>query len=281
MNKILLIPNHKRDHGLKATKEVAACLEKAGYTPLFSADYAEGLKDVKTILPHKEALKEADAIITLGGDGTILHIAKDAAKKNLPVLGINLGTRGYMAALSMQELQSLPALLAEGKHCENRMRIDISVERKDSIVWGDNALNDAVVTKGTTARLLPLSVHAAGTKIASFRGDGVIVATATGSTAYSMAAGGPVLDPVSDHLIITPICAHQLLAKAFVLDSERQVSVEVSDLEDKNAYLSVDGGESFPLQEGDKVHINRSQLVTKLIGKRNISFYEQIGEKLR
>ena len=280
MKQILLIPNHKRDQELKATKQVSTILKDAGCNVLFSAEYADGIH-AEMILPNEKALQKADAIVTLGGDGTILHIAKDAAKNNLPVLGINLGHRGYMAALSMEELHLLPTLLMEDTHCENRMRIDVEVAREGQIVFTGNGLNDAVVTKGTTARLLPLSVHAAGNKIAGFRGDGVIVATATGSTAYSMAAGGPVLDPISDHLVITPICAHQLLAKAFVLNSAKAVSVEITDLEDKDAYLSVDGGEAFPLQKGDKVHINRAKIVTKLIGKKNNSFYEQIGEKLR
>ena len=228
---------------------------------------------------HRE-LERADVLVCFGGDGTILHAARDANPKGVPVLGVNLGSVGFMAELESSEL-SLLARLPSGKFdVERRMMLDITVRREGRRVFTESALNDAVITKGAVARVLDLEVTGDRVTISSFSGDGVIVATPTGSTAYSLAAGGPIVEPTAANMIITPICAHSIHAKPFVLDSGRVVGVRVPPGSRKSAYLSVDGGRAFKIQPGDWVECRRSEQVTKLVKLTGRSFYERINQKL-
>ena len=213
--------------------------------------------------------------------GTILHAARDANAHQIPVLGINLGSVGFMAELEQHELSMLSRLTAGKYTIEKRMMLDITVRRDGRRVFSETALNDAVVTKGTSvARVLDLQVTGDRTVISSFSGDGVVIATPTGSTAYSLAAGGPIVEPTAENMIITPICAHSLHAKPFVLGSERSVGVRLAPGSRKNASLSVDGGRAFKVQPGDWVECRRSRHVTRLVKLTGRTFYEVINQKL-
>ena len=215
-----------------------------------------------------------------GGDGTILHSAREATPRNVPVLGVNLGSIGFMAELEHNEL-SLLSRLASGRFgIERRMMLDVTVRREGRPVFTESALNDAVVTKGAVARVLDLEVTGDRVVISSFSGDGIVVATPTGSTAYSMAAGGPIVEPTAENIIITPICAHSLHAKPFVLDSARSVGIRLTPGGKKTAYLSVDGGRAFRIQPGDWVDCRRSRQVTRLVKLTGRSFYDRINQKL-
>ena len=283
---VVLSPNPYRDRGLKAARSVRSLLEQAGVEVLMCLPF-ELEKDSRVELPTdvsfvplKKGLAQADVLICCGGDGTILHAAKDAEAYKVPILGVNLGSVGFMAELEHSELSQLAKLPAGEYSIEARMMLDVQAIRGDKVVFHDLALNDAVLTKGAVARVVDLAVYGDKVLISQFAGDGVIISTPTGSTAYSMSAGGPIVEPTSQNIIFTPICAHALQAKAFVLDAQRMVTIHMGDSRRKTAYLSVDGGRAFKLQQGDRVEITRSQRQTRLVKLTGRSFYEILNQKL-
>ena len=228
----------------------------------------------------EQELPAADLLICFGGDGTILHAARDATLHGVPILGVNTGSVGFMAELERSELPLL-APLAHGMYTiEERMMLDVKVLRGEKVVSQDMALNDAVISKGSMARVAEMEVFADRVKVTGITGDGVIVATPTGSTAYSMSAGGPIVEPTSKSIVVTPVCAHQLTARAMVLAPERIVTVQLPRGNRKYLYLSVDGGKAVRLSGGDRVDICRSQRFTQLVRLADRSFYQVINQKL-
>ena len=284
--KVVLCPNPYRDRGLKAAQSAVRILRDCGVHTVMCLPFEPEAGSRLELPPHvalrplKQELRGADVLVCFGGDGTILHAARDANAHNIPVLGVNLGSVGFMAELEQGEL-SLLARLAGGKFdLERRMMLDVAVRREGRRVFRETALNDAVVTKGSVARVLDLEVTGDRATIAAFAGDGVIIATPTGSTAYSLAAGGPIVEPTAANLIVTPVCAHSLHAKPFVLDSGRAVGVRIAPGSRKTAYLSVDGGKAFRIQVGDWVECRRSERFAQLVKLTGRSFYERINQKL-
>lgn len=284
--KIVLSPNPYRDKGLKAVQAAQKILRQAGADTCialpFALDKGSGVDvpaHLKFIDPE-EALRGADLLVCFGGDGTILHAAKDAQAHNIPVLGVNLGSVGFMAELEVAELGRL-SKLTEGKYAvEERMMMEVSVRREGKTIFRDLALNDAVITKGAIARVIELEVKSDAAQVGRFSGDGVIVSTPTGSTAYSMSAGGPIVEPTAENILVTPICPHALHARSFVLGGSRAVTVRMGKLSRKTAYLSVDGGKAFRLGGGDQVELRRSERKAKLAKLTNRSFYSVVEQKL-
>ena len=284
--KVVLSPNPYRDRGLKTALRAREVLNRCGIETALCLPFSLD-QGTKPDLPKgqdyrdmQEELKTADLLLCFGGDGTILHAAKDALTRDIPVLGVNMGSVGFMAELEHGELDQL-ARLVEGKYTiEHRMMLDVAVRRGREVLYRDLALNDAVVTKGAVARVIDLSVRGDGVHVYEFSGDGVILATPTGSTAYSMSAGGPIVEPTAENILVTPICAHSLHAKPLVMGRDRVVSVRIGRQARKTAYLSVDGGRAFRLSGGDVVEVRRSRRVTRLVRLMDHSFYEIINQKL-
>lgn len=284
--KIVLSSNPYRDKGLRVALEARRVLEHAGAKTVMCLPF-QPKKGDRLDLPRQLALslldKElptADLLICFGGDGTILHAARDATLHGVPILGVNLGSVGFMAELERSELPLL-APLAHGMYTiEERMMLDVKVLRGERLISQDTALNDAVISKGSMARVAEMEVLADRVKITGLTGDGVIVATPTGSTAYSMSAGGPIVEPTSKSIIVTPVCAHQLAARAMVLAPERVVTVQLPRGNRKYLYLSVDGGKAVRLTGSDRVEINQGARSTQLVRLANRSFYQVINQKL-
>ena len=284
--KAVLSPNPYRDRGLKTSKAAQRILEEHGIESViclpFELDENSRL-DIPSnvrLASLSEELNDADFLICFGGDGTILHAARDANLRGIPILGVNMGSVGFMAELEHSELHHLTKLAAGDYAIEKRMMLDVRVYRDDKEIAKDVALNDAVITKGAVARVLDLEITGDGVIMSSFSGDGVIVSTPTGSTAYSMAAGGPIVEPTAENLIVTPISAHSFHARPFVLDRSRTVGVGLARGSRKIAYLSVDGGRAFKLIAGDRVEIRRSEIKTRLVRLTKRSFYQMIHQKL-
>lgn len=284
--KIVLCPNPFRDKGLKAAKSSETLLRAAGVhteccfpfpvdkNNIGEIDPTIKIKEMKTELP------DADFLVCFGGDGTILHAAKDASSFGVPIVGVNMGSVGFMAELEQNELSQLTRLVSGEYTLENRMLLDVRVIRDGRVIFRSVALNDAVITKGAVARVIDLQVYGDKILISNIFGDGVILATPTGSTAYSMSAGGPIVEPSSQCLIVTPVCAHQLAARALVLEPNRRVVVQLPRGNRKHLYLSVDGGKAIRLTGGERVEITRSQYKTQLVQLSGRSFYEIINQKL-
>lgn len=284
--KIILSSNPYRDRGLRAAQEARRILNQAGAETVICIPFVpkkgervEVPQNVPLSVLHKE-LPSADLLICFGGDGTILHAARDATLHDVPVMGVNMGSVGFMAELERGELKLLSSLPSGKYTTEERMMLDVRIYRGDKLLGSDLALNDAVISKGSMARVAEMEVLADQVPVSAIHGDGVIVSTPTGSTAYSMSAGGPIVEPTSSCLILTPVCAHQLAARAMVLDPNRTLTVRLPKGNRKHLYLSVDGGKAVRLSGGDRVEISRSEHRTKLVKIVNRSFYQLINHKL-
>ena len=284
--KVVLSSNPYRDRGLRAALEARDILERAGAQTVLCLPF-QPRKGDRVELPRREKLAQleeelpsADLLICFGGDGTILHAARDATLHNIPILGVNMGSMGFMAELERGELSMLACLPGGNFTTEDRMMLDVKVRRGSKEILADLALNDAVISKGSMARVAELEILADDVEVTSVMGDGAIVATPTGSTAYSMSAGGPIVEPTSKCLIVTPVCAHQLAARAMVLDAHRRITVRVPKSVRKYLFLSIDGGKAVRLGGGDRVEITRSDRCTRLIRLTSRSFYQIINQKL-
>lgn len=283
--KVVLSPNPYRDKGLKAAQAAERVLRSSGVETVMCLPFALGGGGVEVprhirFKDAAEELKTADMLICFGGDGTILHAAKDANVHHVPVLGVNLGSVGFMAELEQGELSMLSRLAAGKYTVEARMMLDVTVRREGKVIYSDLALNDAAVTKGAVARVVDLEVYGDRVLISSFSADGVVVSTPTGSTAYAMSAGGPIVEPTAENIIVTPICPHALSARSFVLSRGRTVSVKLGKMARKTAYLSVDGGKALRLNSSDTVELRESQSKTRLVRVTGRSFYEILNHKL-
>ena len=284
--KVVLSPNPYRDRGLKTALRAQDILRSGGVETVICLPFAlDGGSHVE--LPRhvifkdmQKELERADMLVCFGGDGTILHAARDANTRSIPVLGVNMGSVGFMAEVEHGELDALQKVVKGKYTVEHRMMLDVSVRRGRETIAREIALNDAVVTKGAVARVIDLSIGANGNHIYEFSGDGVILASPTGSTAYSISAGGPIVEPTAENILVTPICAHSLQAKPLVLGRDRVVTAAIGRMARKTAYLSVDGGRAFKLCGGDVVEARRSESVTKLVRLSDNSFYETINQKL-
>ncbi len=226
-------------------------------------------------------LPGADLIICFGGDGTILHMSKTATRAGIPILGVNIGTMGFMAELESTELDQLARLATGDYTVDKRMMLDVTVTRDRDIIFHDICLNDVVITKGAVARIVHLAVECDGVEAMECGGDGVIIATPTGSTAYSLSAGGPIVEPAAHSILVTPICAHDVGSRCMVASDKRVITVKLVRNTRRNAYLSADGGKSVRLNVGDVTVIKKSHLETKLVRLKDRSFYDVVNQKFR
>lgn len=285
MKKVVLTPNPYRDKNFNTVRTAMQILENAGMEAKlclpFEVDKSFDLpKDLYFSRLDRE-LANANVIICFGGDGTILHMAKTATRYDLPILGVNIGTMGFMAELESSELQELARLGKDDYTIDRRMMLDVSVHRDRDIIFHESCLNDVVITKGAIARIVHLQVSCDNVEVMEFGGDGVIVATPTGSTAYSLSAGGPIVEPDAHSILVTPICAHDMVSRSIVASDRRVIQVELTRNARRNAFLSVDGGKSLKLNMGDVASIRKAQKETKLIRLKKRSFYDVINAKFK
>ena len=283
MKRVILCPNPYRDKGLAAAKEADGILRQMGLETVFCLPFKpEGGEQQYGVAckPLQQELRSSDLIIAFGGDGTILHLARTAAMRGVPVLGVNLGSLGFMSDLELGELNLLRNLAKGQFRREKRMMLDVAVLREGRTVYASSALNDAVISKGAMARVIRLQVMAGDDPLGVFGGDGVVVATPTGSTGYSLSAGGPIVEPTAQNFVISPICAHTMFSSSFVLSATGTVTVSPADQGRKQIYLSVDGGKAFALRQGDKVRVCRSRYETELLRLTDKSLYEVLRTKM-
>ena len=281
MKKVLICPNPDRDIHLEVAGRIEKLLEGRAKTKICPIYYTSvRTKNVAETHTHtlEEELKNSDIVVAIGGDGTIMHTARAAAPYEKPVIGVNKGNKGFLAELDESNLEYILKAVDGDYFVDNRMMLDVSIIRDGVSIYSDYAINDAAISG--ISRMVNVSVYADGIKIANFSGDGVIISSPTGSTAYSMSAGGPIVEPCAMNIIVTPICSHALIAKPFVLLPEREVTAEVNNPESVAAFVSVDGDTGMKLESGDLVKVKRSENITRLIRVTGKSFYETVSEKL-
>lgn len=281
--KIVLTPNPYRERTFQYVNKAEEILNGVGVETSvclpFDVDKNYELPEGFVFQDLHKEMRTADVLICFGGDGTILHASKIATRHRVPILGVNMGTMGFMAELEAGELPMLTRLASGDYRVERRMMLRVTVQNEGKIVFEDTALNDAAITKGAVARVIQMAVECDGVAATEFSGDGVVVATPTGSTAYSMSAGGPIVEPSAQNIIITPICAHSIQAKSIVTAPSRVVTIRIGKMGRRNAFLSVDGGRAFRLNSGDVITIRRAEMETRLIRMKQTSFYEIINNK--
>ena len=285
MKNVILTPNPYRDKNFQTVRAAMKVLKEAGMEPRLCLPFEldrnyELPKDLRFHKLDRE-LQSAEMVICFGGDGTILHMAKAATRKNLPILGVNIGTMGFMAELESTELAQLARLANNDFTLDKRMMLDVIVQRDRDIIFHDISLNDVVITKGAIARIAHLVVKCDGVEAMQYGGDGIIVATPTGSTAYNLSAGGPIVEPEASNILVTPICAHDVMSRCIVASDKRIITVELMHNARRNAYLSVDGGKTLRLNLGDIVTVRKSNLETKLVRLKDRSFYDVVNMKFK
>lgn len=280
---IALCPNPYRDPDLKMTIKCVRILQNAGYScaicPVFTSEKWEPPKNIdrKLLCNLMSTLPELSHILVLGGDGTILAVVRQIQGATVPILGVNLGTKGFMTALEPNEIDLIPNALAEGTPISRRMMLSVRLLRNGEELLHDYALNDIVI-HGYGECIQP-TAWANNRKMISFSGDGLILATPTGSTGYSMSAGGPIVEPDARSIIVTPICAHTLSAKPFVISPDKQISVLTEKLTGRRAYLAVDGYSIADLESGDLLEVCCSDKCVCMLDFGHKSFFDQL-EKL-
>ena len=265
--KIILCPNPNRDQGMAATKTAEKILQEMGFRTVVCSpfkDQKEGAFADYDVRPLPQEMKGADLMVTFGGDGTILHLAKLAALNKLPVLGINMGGLGFIAELEAGELDTLRKLKDWDFETESRMMLDVSVIRDGKQIYTNLGLNDAVIREGPISHVIHLKISSDGRHLADIAGDGVIISTPTGSTAYSLSAGGPVVEPVAQTMVVCPICTHNMRFSSYVLSPEHVLTVELERNGRKPVFLFVDESRAFPLKADDQVLVRRSKYAMKL-----------------
>ena len=280
---IVLCPNPYRDCGLELTRMARDILQKSGFRvavcPVFGVHDTSVIPDDVELSAWSAVTDKARLFIVIGGDGTILHTARYLNHSEIPMLGVNLGTKGFMASLEPEDI-GLILDAAKGDYSSSfRMMIDIELIRDGEVIYADVGLNDAVIHG--MGDCIKLTAWCDRERIMSFSGDGIIISTPTGSTGYSMSAGGPIVEPEAGNLIISPICAHYIGARSFVLSSDHTITVMAEKLHDRRAYVSVDGTDGFELANEDIVIVRRSAKRANLVHLGERSFYDSTFDKLQ
>ena len=287
MKNIALITNFNIYDKANAALTVAEELVKYGATVLLASINKDRIfrmhknKKEYVYLSLDELYREADAVIVLGGDGSLLDAARRAAPCGKPLLGINMGRLGFMSELEMSELSLLENLFTGNFELDRRAMLHITVKTSTGGTRAESfALNDAVISNGSVARIVDLELYASGEPVTTYRADGVIVATPTGSTAYSMSAGGPIVDPELGCLCVTPICPHSLTARPMVFRDDAVIEIKNTCQREKMLFLTVDGKINFEIYRGDSVTVTRSAMSTALIRFKKSGFYNRLQSKM-
>jgi len=279
LKNIGVVVNKDRDEGYTHTKNLVEALYDKGFTPIVSPE-------VKPYAgPHAVAsdniYKEADFIICVGGDGTFLSAARAAYEYRLPVLGINRGAVGFLAEVETNDIRLAVERMARGEiTVQSRMVLDARVIRDDTTVFRDIAINDAVVSRIAFSRILRLRVNMNGRYVDSFPGDGIIVSTPTGSTAYSLSAGGPIVQPEMRLMVLTPICPHTLYSRSLIAAEDRVIHITMDDAGMNQAMLTVDGRKGLELVPGDLVEIRAATQDALFASVSQVNFFDVLRAKI-
>ncbi len=280
--KLYVLPNPQRDANFEFTQAVARLCAEAGAEVVLPPGVAVPQSGARVAAARSPSLAEIlpDAVVVLGGDGTLLRASREAAPLGIPLIGVNLGTVGFLTELDRRGLPMLRRVVAGEFEIEERMMLRCALYRSGEEIYTASALNDCIIARGETFRNISLRLYSDATEIKAFSGDGLVVSTPTGSTAYSLSAGGPVVDPEASVFVVTPVCAHALYAKSFVLSSSREIRVATEQTDGKAVRLSCDGVDSIPLYDGDVAVVTKSPLTTRLIKLNGNDFFEKLNTKL-
>lgn len=277
----IIVTNRVKDPDFSITDQITSYLEKAGCScSVHAGELSAG--QWEEILGQEAA--ETDGILVLGGDGTLLRTARDTVDSRIPVLGINLGTLGYLAEVEQSNLKPALQRLVQGAyHVERRMMLSGQVLREGQILEDTCALNDITITRNGRLQMLYFLIYVNGRLLKEYHADGIILATPTGSTGYNMSAGGPIVEPGAEMILLTPICAHTLQTRSVILRPEDEILVRIRermDRADQPMEVCFDGSRNLALLPGDEVQITRSQKSISIIKLEETSFLDVLHRKM-
>lgn len=277
--KIGFVTNIEKDPTLQETKKMVDFVLKKGCEVYVSENFSDVHPDV-IATSSSEMYKSVDFVVVIGGDGTILRVARSAAIFDTPILGINFGTLGYLADVEkINAIDAIEKVLNGDFTIENRMMLEPYVERGCVSHEINLALNEVCITNSVCSRMIKLSVEVNGEYFDTFRADGIIVSTPTGSTAYNLSAGGPILSPHTELMTITHICPHTLYARPFVIDGNDVVRIRVQS-NYNNVQMSCDGQSTVQMKNNDVIIVKKSRYVTRIIKTTNMNFYDILRRKM-
>ena len=275
MEHFFIVTNDGKDKGQKVTGEVIRILEAS------KKRCTRCLKDENKRIIKESIPEQFDCVVVIGGDGTLIEAARALHGRNIPILGINMGTLGYLAEVEVGYIEEALSSLISGKYeVENRMML----EGKLGESFQDVSLNDIVVARSASLRLIHFRLYVNGELLNSYEADGVIISTPTGSTAYNLSAGGPIVEPTAEMIVITPICSHALNTSSIVLSAEDELVIEIGEGKHntiEEACIAFDGSDTIPMVTGDRVIIRRSGAAAKIIKLNKVSFLETLRRKMK
>lgn len=281
MKTVSIVANTKKDPNLTVTKDVVSILARFAECIRIDKSIAFDAPAIVKFVDIEKLFDGAEAVITIGGDGTILRIAPDIAKRGIPVLGINLGRIGFMAELELSETELISKLFSSEYMIDSRMMLDVDVIRDGKRIHSFTTLNEVVIMNGSISRMTELDLFCNEEFVSSYHADGLILSTPTGSTAYSLSAGGAVIDPALECILVTPVCAHSFHnSRPMVFSSSAELTVNDVRVSDENTYLTLDGNCNIQLSFGDRVLVKKSQYTTDLIKIKSTRFYNTVYTKL-
>lgn len=268
----------KKNAGYYAEKVIEILTKNGGICKVPTEQRKEYPSEIAAIFEEESVVYHScDIVISIGGDGTLIHAAKKARCHHKPVLGINVGRLGFMASLETNELDQLKRLFSGKYDVQNRMMLRLThIRNGEQMVY--DALNDVVLSKGSLSRMIDLTVKCEDKTVCSYRADGLIFSSPTGSTAYSLSAGGPIVESSIECIIMTPICPHSLFARTIVCSSDKKLSVDVDFESHSEIYATIDGEQGFKLEPGDSFFVYRSPYTVQLIDL-GIPFFDVIRKK--
>ena len=280
MKKIAILPNSDKDTGLEKTKYVIECL--SGKAELYMLKVHEFNTESVCFVDECDIYSMVDYAIVLGGDGTVIQCATECAKNNIPVMGINMGTVGFLTEVEIDDIsEAVNKLLNDDFETEKRMMLCTEIIKDSKTVSVHHALNDVVISKTIDEKLINIGLYTNNELVNSYNADGLIIATPTGSTGYSISAGGPVADPLMQLYIATPICAHMLSARSAILSAEKEIIIKIgNNRADTDAVVTTDGDIRGYINSADEIRISKSEFEFELIKTVKQSFYETLLSKL-
>jgi NAD+ kinase len=284
MNNYYVVPNIIKDENLKLTKKIIEWLRSKEYN-VYVTKKVGNKYDLEQFAHEKDKIfSVADCAIVLGGDGTILYTARELAKYKLPILGVNLGNFGFLAEVEEKEALETLEKIGNGEYnVESRMMLETSVNKGDRVTECGLALNDIVITRTSISRMVGYSIYVNGDLVNNYAADGVIISTPTGSTAYNLSAGGPLIAPNNEILVITPICPHTLSARSIVLSGKDEVSITFEHNRtswDHDLMITIDGQKGMKINNNTCITIRKSKYETRLVKLKDKDFYSLLRKKL-
>lgn len=277
--KITLIPNLTRKQAPEVTAGICSSLKSLGAEFCFFPEHENEFKFTgAAFLPEDEALNGCDAVIAIGGDGSIIHAAKLAAVKQKPILGVNAGRLAFMAGLEDNELHLLSRLIEGDYTLDKRLMLKTSVMKGGEVIASDYCVNDCLITNEEKQRMAAIDVSLNGSRFNSYLCDGVLISTPTGSTAYSLSAGGPIVDPELESILLTPLCPHSLVDRSLIFRPDAVITV--NSAEENPLCISDDGTQPLIIEQGCYAEISRAEFTANFIRIKSDNFIDILYKKL-